>query len=173
MNTHETPIQLSMPLTPWSQLVTPILVARTSARRARPIAAEFLKRYPTARDFQAPRAEAAPIFLLHVHRLIEPLGLAAVRVSAIANVATWFVPHLANMNPVAVPSRSDIIAIPGCGRYVADSFDLFYRGDLDCEPVDPILIAYRDETRRRFADVRARTYETFTASRCLECEDDR
>jgi hypothetical protein len=94
-----------------------------------------------------------------------------------------------------VPDRVAILAIPGCGRYVADSFDLFYRGNLDCEPIDPILITYRDATRRRFAEAQERRNfdrERFpgidnfvknarpafdqifgTGRRCPECEDER
>lgn len=176
MNTHEAPIQLSMPLTPWAQLVTPILVARTVARRAQPIVEKFLKAFPTAQSYMQVLAGNGALFILQVDEIFRPLGLSTVRTAAVGRVAVELT------NAVAwVPDRAAVLAIPGCGRYVADSFDLFYRGNLDCEPIDPVLIAYRDATLRRFAEASAARFVAAIEyglagaerqTRCPECEDD-
>jgi 3-methyladenine DNA glycosylase/8-oxoguanine DNA glycosylase len=174
MNPNETPIQLSLPLTPWAQLVAPVLVARCSAMRALPVAHKFLSRYPTPFAYMERRRATPELVLLHTFGMFSPLGLASVRASAVDAIA-FALTNTINGTFGGVPDRAAIIAIPGCGRYVADSFDLFYRGDLDNEPADPVLRAYRDETRRRFQDARDRTYRNFMASRCpcSECETER
>lgn len=156
------PIQLSYPLTPWAQLVAPICIVRTRASIAKPIVEKFLRRWPTPEAFQWARAERESLFILHVHGMLIPLGLSGVRTSAILNVATVLTWHMGGYTPI--PDRAAILVIPGCGAYVADSFDIFYRGSLDVYPDNPVLAAYVSERRRRFRRATAGT-------RCAACED--
>jgi len=141
------PIQLLMPLTPWCQLVTPVLVARCDARRVRPIADEFFKRWPTPNEFIRQRAIGPELFLLHVHGMLVPLGLASVRTATIDRIANMIATRSGNQY---VPDRAFILSIPGCGRYVADSFAIFYCGASTIDPIDPVLKSYVETRRRRF-----------------------
>ena len=46
------------------------------------------------------------------------------------------------------PADDDVLSLPGCGAYAADSWEMFVLGRQDVAPTDRALLSYRSGHRR-------------------------
>jgi endonuclease III len=126
------PFQLKLKDEPFWMLVACVLVNRTRWEpNARLCFGDLRRLWPTPRDL----AYAAE---LNVGLQVRELGFWKVRTSNLINLAaTWI--------RAPEPDRftvSDILCVPGCGKYAADSWAIFVEGRRDVEPTDKALRAY-------------------------------
>jgi DNA (cytosine-5)-methyltransferase 1 len=120
---------------PFKMIVACSLVNQTTWTAARGVHATLTDRYPT------PTALAAS-HKCDVESVIEHLGLSKQRSEQLVDLArSW----------VARPPRcrGDVLALPGCGRYAADSWSIFVDNDLDVVPTDRKLLGYLARARAR------------------------
>jgi endonuclease III len=100
----------------FAMLLGCILVNRTRWAQAATVHRELISRYPSAGALGA----AVPSDL---HGILRPLGFVHQRSSKlVAFAAAW-----ALLSP---RSRSDVVALPGCGKYAADTWSIFVEGDM-------------------------------------------
>ncbi len=103
------------------------LVNRTTWEQARPVFKALVDTH-TIRTL----AEARPRLLCPV---LKPLGFWRQRSRSIPALArAWL-----DRKPI---TAADVLDLPGCGRYAADSWAIFMEGDLDVEPKDGKLNWY-------------------------------
>ncbi len=118
---------------PFWMLLACQLVNRTTWRLARP-AHEELMRLHTIRSLATERPEA-------LHDLLRPLGLWRRRAIIVPRMADAWLRRRPS-------SYDDVLELPGCGRYAADSWGIFVEGNTDVEPDDGKLSWYMDKRRR-------------------------
>lgn len=98
-------------VTPFAVLITEILLTKTRAEAAEPVAAQVLSRYPTPEKL----ADANPETLA---KLLYPLGLHEKRARGLVNCARMIV----DTHRGVVPSTTDELeALPHVGRYAANA----------------------------------------------------
>lgn len=79
--------------------------------------------------------------LSELETLLRPLGLWHRRSRSLLAFARQWI--------VAVPLTSyDVLRLPGCGRYAADSWSIFIENKIVKHPSDRYLAAYVDEMTR-------------------------
>ena len=117
-------IQLRFRRRPWRLLVACILLNRTRGSQVRPMLDPLFARWPNARAM----AEADPEEL---RRFIGSLGLGVQRTNALMDMSACF--------PGRRMTREEVLALPGCGSYAADAYQMLVCGDLTVEPDDPEL----------------------------------
>ncbi len=114
-------------------LVACSLVNQTTWEQARSALDEIMRRH-TIRSL----ARARP---RQLHRVLKPLGLWRRRAIAL--------PRMADAWLLGRPKcYDDVLAMPGCGKYAADSWAIFMEGRLDVEPNDGKLNWYIDRERQ-------------------------
>lgn len=115
-------------MAPLWMLVACCLVNLTTWRAARPVHAALRQRYRTPRRLALARPG-------DLEPLLRPLGLWRRRARSLVTLAAAFLER---------PPRSaeDVLGLPGCGRYAADSWAIFVEGRRDLEPTDHYLSAY-------------------------------
>jgi endonuclease III len=117
---------------PWRLLVTCAMLNLTSRVQVRPLIDAIFSAYPTP----AAMAEAGP----ELEELIRPCGLAEQRARRLRLMAADFL-------RAEVLSPGHVQRLHACGRYAADSFQIFCQGDLDTRPADRVLAAYVEQRR--------------------------
>lgn len=123
---------------PFWMIVACQLVNLTTWRQAEPAFREILATHLTADSL----AEAEPGEL---HDVLRPLGLWRRRAIILPRFArAWL-----RGRPV---TYDDVLRMPGCGKYAADSWAIFVEGRLDVESDDGMLEWYLNS--RREADDR-------------------
>ena len=106
------------------------LVNRATWEVAEPIHKEIRRRYPTIWDLAMARHR-------DLVRIIRPLGFQNGRAKNLKAMArAWDAPRTA----------ADILELPGCGKYAADSWAIFVEGNLDVQPNDGKLNWYLAQT---------------------------
>lgn len=106
---------------PFWMLVACVLVNQTTWRQAGPAHRELMKRY-TIRTLSRAEPEA-------LHDLLRPLGLWRQRSRSLVRLAdAW----LRRRPRTAI----DVMSLPGCGPYAADSWAIFVEGRYDVAPTD-------------------------------------
>lgn len=123
---------------PWALLVGCILFNMVHGKKAEPVHAEFLRRWPTPNSIGLYRVETpdGPIigdwapaagqkFKEEMCRLFQPIGFQYRRVERIYKMTADFL----ELEPAKNPGV-DIRELHGCGKYAADSFNMFVRGQL-------------------------------------------
>lgn len=119
---------------PFWMLVGCILVNRTRWAQARPVHAALVRDYRTA-------AGLADADVGLIQRAVDPLGLSTIRALSLVRLARewrrygggWHRRHL---------RRPDVLRLPGCGDYAADSWSIFIEGRLYRRPTDRRLREY-------------------------------
>jgi endonuclease III len=76
-----------------------------------------------------------------LHAMLRPLGLWRQRTRSVVRLAETF---RDGRRPV---TADDVLALPGCGRYAADSWAIFVEGRGDVEPSDRKLRWYVDKRK--------------------------
>ena len=115
----------------WKVLVYSLFLKRTTRKQVESILDVFFLEYPDPQSFL--RASTN-----RVHRLIKPLGLYDKRALELKDLATELVND-------RLQTREDILSIKGCGKYVADCFDIFVL-HRDANPTDKQLKKYLKKT---------------------------
>lgn len=118
---------------PWALLVGCVLYNRVQGARAWPVLSKFLRDYPTHESFVAAVQDAsAKAVSSKLTAMFEPLGLQTRRAKNVVALAeAWF-----------DQKGVDVAKLPGCGRYAAESFEIFVRGNLVARPQDKELRRY-------------------------------
>jgi endonuclease III len=120
--------------TPFWMLVACSLVNLTTWYQAKPALEAILERYGTPEAL----ARAAPEDL---HDVMRPLGLWRRRsVTLVKLAARWL---------ELPPGRVNIMKLPGCGQYAADSWAIFVEGRTDVDPTDGKLSWYLRQLREK------------------------
>lgn len=121
-------LQERYPLEPWPVLSVTLMLKVTSGEQVRPVADEFIDRFPVPGSFCC-RAEVQ-----EVRDLLRPLGLHRQREGELRALA-WY------LMDEPQPTREQVLDLPGCGRYVADAYSLLVL-DEAVEPDDYALKLY-------------------------------
>lgn len=115
---------------PFWMLVACQLVNLTTWRQARPC-------FEWLRETSVDPINLAMADPEDLHEHLEPLGLWRRRASMLPRFArSWL-----TRRPV---TAKDVLMMPGCGKYAADSWSIFVEGDLGVEPNDGKLNWYLD-----------------------------
>lgn len=118
---------------PFWMLVGCQLVNRARWSRARAILEELRTRWP------APE-ELCQVDLTALYQVLAPLGLQEGRARNVRGFArAW--------TEARPETREDVLAMPGCGPYAADSWAIFVEGRRDVTPSDGRLIHYLTDGR--------------------------
>lgn len=109
-------------------LVACSLVNMTTWRQAEPVFEEIRRRFPTPEDLE----KADPALM---YRLVAKLGFGKIRSTRLPALAAMYL----YVNP---KTAEDVMRLPGCGKYAADSWAIFVENRRDVEPTDKELIAW-------------------------------
>jgi len=120
--------QEELRIEPFWMLVACLLVNVTRWAQARPVLDGIRARWPTAADLAA--AE-----LSEVEQVVSCLGLGHRRATKLVGLA-------AAWSRAEPRSRDDVLSLPGCGAYAADSWEMFVLGRRDVAPTDGSLLSY-------------------------------
>ena len=119
---------------PFWMLVACQLVNRTTWGQAEPAFRHILARHLTAGDLASARPE-------DLHDALRPLGLWRRRAIVLPRFArAWL-----RRRPTCY---DEVMDMPGCGKYAADSWAIFVEGRSDVEPDDGKLEWYLDRRRQ-------------------------
>jgi endonuclease III len=113
---------------PFWMLVACVLVNVTRWAQARPVLDGIRARWPTA-------AGLAAADLSEVEQVVRCLGLGRRRAAKLVGLA-------AAWSRAEPRSRDDVLSLPGCGGYAADSWEMFVLGSQDVAPTDRALLSY-------------------------------
>ena len=125
--------QESLRQRPFWMLLACVLVNRTTWEQARPVFKWLVKTH-TIRTL----AEARPRSLC---RVLKPLGIWRQRSRSLPALARAWLVH----RPTCA---ADVLALPGCGKYAADSWAIFVDDDLNVEPKDGKLNWYLERRKQ-------------------------
>jgi methyl-CpG-binding domain protein 4 len=119
-------IQEDLRWEPWRLLVACMCLNQTSIRQVRPVIWTFFATWPEPEQAaSAPQGEMAA--------MLQSLGLQNRRSGLIIRMSRAFLDWL--------PSQ-DVRELPGVGKYAADSYNTFIRGDLAEGATDKELMKY-------------------------------
>ena len=119
---------------PFWMLLACQLVNQTTWLQAGPAHRELM-RWHTIRSLAAERPDT-------LHDLLRPLGLWRRRAIILPRMADAWLRRRPR-------TYDDVLALPGCGKYAADSWAIFVEGRTDVEPSDGKLNWYMDNLRRQ------------------------
>lgn len=109
-------------------LVACILVNMTNWKQAKPVLNEL-------RDWYFDESHVALLDEEDLYEFLRPLGLWKRRSNSIINLAKAY-------RTKPPKTAEDVLKLPGCGKYAADSWAIFVEGRTDVEPTDKVLIHY-------------------------------
>lgn len=120
---------------PFWMLVACSLVNLTTWEQARPAFAWLRRNYEDAH-------ELACAFEEDLHAPLQPLGLWRRRAKSLILMANAWIES---------PPRcyDDVMALPGCGKYAADSWAMFVEGRDDVQPKDGKLLWYLQQLKEQ------------------------
>ena len=110
---------------PWRMLIACIMLNLTNIKQVRPIIWKFFEEYPD--EVAAARADKETLATM-----LQPLGLHNRRAGSIIKFSTAY----------ATGGWTDVLKLPGIGKYAADSYEIFVVGNLDVRPTDSKLKLY-------------------------------
>ena len=113
---------------PFWMLVACILANVTRWTQAQPVLLSIRARWPTAEAFAAAD-------LYEVEQVVRGLGLGRQRSGKLVSLA-------ASWSHGEPRSRDDVLSLPGCGPYAADSWEIFVLGKREVAPKDRALLSY-------------------------------
>lgn len=126
---HRSPIGLiqeDLRWEPWRLLVACMMLNQTSMKQVRPVLWTFFATWPSPED-------AAAADQTKMAEMLQSLGLQNRRSEMIVRMSRAFLDWL--------PSQ-DVRELPGVGKYGADSYNMFIRGDLVEDVTDKELRRY-------------------------------
>lgn len=113
---------------PFWLLVACILVNRTNWLQAKPVLEKLRNKFGGPAHLSQSGWDGLVVYM-------KPLGLWQMRSKSIIKLAEAYY-----RNPPK--TAEDVLKLPGCGKYAADSWALFVEGRTDVEPTDKVLIHY-------------------------------
>lgn len=118
---------------PFWMLVGCSLVNLTNWKQAKPVFETLRTKYRGAGSLSHANTEELEV-------LLKPLGLFRRRASSLKKMARAY---------CKTPPRTseDVLKLPGCGKYAADSWAIFIEGRTDVEPKDGVLIHFLKKER--------------------------
>ncbi len=119
---------------PFWMLIACCMVNRTRWMQAEPIFHILRSRYPTPE-------ELADAPLLELEAILQHLGLYKRRALSILRFAQAYI------SDVPPYTSKDVLELPGCGKYAADSFAIFVEGRRDVEPDDVELKTWLEKNK--------------------------
>lgn len=123
---------------PWALLVGCVLYNMVHGERAWLILSTLLTRWPEPADLVAEHRRQPFGVEEELERMLTPLGLQRVRARRVVDLTyAW---HASSVDVVS--GRVRVESLPGCGRYAAESFELFVKGRLMSRSVDKELRRY-------------------------------
>lgn len=126
---------------PWGLLVGCILFNMVHGTKALPVLENFLKIWPNARRF----LDEQPLSEEIVVSMFRPLGFHHRRYDRIIRMSIDFLDLRPDLN-----QGVDILRLHGIGKYAADSFNIFCRGELTEDVQDKELRRYVEWAKTRF-----------------------
>lgn len=124
---RETLFQERLKDRPFWMLVCCQLVNLTSIEKAEPVLEYLMQHFFIYTLAKTPEERLYPI--------LKPLGLHTRRAKSIVGLAKAWERH-------PPETAADVMNLPGCGQYAADSWKIFIEGDLDVQPDDGRLQWY-------------------------------
>lgn len=124
---------------PWQMLVVCILLNRARGEQVLVVANELFGRWPTAQALFDTATWA------DLRTILKPVGLQQVRAVRIMSLtAAWL-----QEGDDVISGDTDVRALPGCGQYAWESWQVFQLGRLDIEPEDWSVREYVEQARGR------------------------
>ncbi len=120
---------------PFWLLVACILVNRTRWTVAEPVLIAVRERWQTTHELSWARFD-------ELEEVLHPLGFGRQRAKRLIDLAREWQRIYVFENQRRARSAEEVLALPGCGRYAADSWSIFVEESLDVEPTDLALKAY-------------------------------
>lgn len=118
---------------PFWMLVACSLVNLTTWKSAEPVFEKIRRDWPTPEDLE--KADPNKIF-----KYVQKLGFGQIRKDRL--------PAMAAMWLFRKPETAkDVMMLPGCGKYAADSWAIFVEGRRDVSPTDKELIAWLEKEK--------------------------
>lgn len=127
------PFQVILASEPFWMLVMCVLVNRTSGKVAAPVLDDVRRRWPTPDSLST--ADVSEL-----EKATARLGFGKRRSTNLVRLAESWCSRLPK-------TSADVLEMPGCGRYAADSWAIFVERRSDVEPTDSVLTAYLDNNR--------------------------
>lgn len=119
---------------PFWMLCACVLVNRTRWSQAESVLNEVRERWPTPHQLSWAGQE-------ELEEVLRPLGFGRQRARRLQDLANewqrWWV--FLQKRPA---TASDVLTLPGCGKYASDSWAIFVEGRLDVCPTDRALKAF-------------------------------
>jgi methyl-CpG-binding domain protein 4 len=119
---------------PWKLLVACVLLNQTARRQVDRVIDELFRLWPSAHAMAAADE-------VELSELLRPLGLYKRRASILIRLSRRWVDWRLDHD---VPDGSDVMELPGVGKYASDSYRLFVLRDDSIEPEDKELRAYME-----------------------------
>lgn len=113
---------------PFWMLVACSLVNQTTWKSAEPVFHKIRARWPTVEELGAADQN-------QLYSLVAKLGLGKIRAQRLPTMATSY-----QFNPPK--TAEEVMQLPGCGKYAADSWAIFVENRRDVDPTDKELIAW-------------------------------
>lgn len=126
---------------PWSLLVGCLLYNKVRGRHAWPYLAALLRKWPAPEAVVFHNDDDPKGLLADLEDLLRPLGLQRRRAKLVVALALAF--------RGLDTETCDVLELPGCGRYAAESFEIFHRGRLVPRPQDKELRRYVNWARSK------------------------
>lgn len=120
---------------PFWMLVACILVNRTKWTAAEPVLAAVRERWPTTHRLSwADQGE--------LEEVLRPLGFGRQRAGRLIDLAKEWQRIYVFENQRRVRTADEVLKLPGCGKYAADSWAIFVEERLGVKPTDRALKEY-------------------------------
>lgn len=114
----------------WEHMVGVIMLNQTGRKPVKYVLPQFLKKFPTPRKLLNSTTE-------EVIDIIKPLGMYSIREKRLRKMSedylTW--------------DKNDATKLYGIGKYGSDSYEIFFKNNLNVQPTDKELIRYLKEHR--------------------------
>jgi methyl-CpG-binding domain protein 4 len=112
----------------WEHMVGVIMLNQTGRKPVKYVLPQFLKKFPSPRKLLNSTIE-------EVIDIIKPLGMYTIREKRLRKMSqdylTW--------------DKSDATKLYGVGKYGSDSYEIFFKNNLNVQPTDKELIRYLKE----------------------------
>ena len=114
----------------WEHMVGVIMLNQTGRKPVKYVLPQFLKKFPTPSRLLNSTTE-------EVIDIIKPLGMYSIREKRLRKMSedylTW--------------DKNDATKLYGIGKYGSDSYEIFFKNNLNVQPTDKELIRYLREHR--------------------------
>lgn len=125
------PVQWDLRDRPFWLLVACVLMNRAGGHQAKPVLEEMMLFWPE------PKHVAAAEVMCFLDEIIRPCGFQHQRSRRIGRLAAQWLLDGYDIEPPT--ERAEVLALSGCGKYAADSYEMFVLGRQVDDPGDHVL----------------------------------